>query len=292
MVARRADRRERVTPVPLSPATSIVRVDGLNVRCLEAGRGPAVLLLHGASLGSSADVWELTLGPLAAHGFRVIAFDQPGFGESDDPPDHSVAYRRRFILAFLNALRLGPVHLVGHSQAGRLAVSLAFEHPARVASVVVLGTGSLLPPLGDGPRAARSGEGEDGPAAEPTLDETRALLEASLFNHAVITPERLARRHALSTGRSFQAFVARNRTAAAREADGPPLWQRLEQLPVQLLMIYGRQDRGSAAERARLAQQRFPTLNLHVIDGCKHLIPLDAPAELVALTADFFKGAG
>src|SRR5439155_22073 len=50
-----------------------LRVDGLSVRCLEQGKGAAVLLLHGASLGSSADVWGRNLAPLAANGLRVNA---------------------------------------------------------------------------------------------------------------------------------------------------------------------------------------------------------------------------
>jgi 4,5:9,10-diseco-3-hydroxy-5,9,17-trioxoandrosta-1(10),2-diene-4-oate hydrolase len=273
----------------LTPAEKLARVDGLTIRYLEAGRGPDVLLLHGASLGSSADVWDLSLVPLAHHGFRVIAFDQPGFGLSDDPLDHSVAYRRRFILAFMDALKIGRADLIGHSQAGRLVVSLALEHPARIAHIVVLGTGSLLPPLGDGDPRAGLRDGEEGTAAEPTVEDTRALLEANLFDLALITPEVVDRRHRMSVGKNFLAFQARSRTGRTGEKEGVPLWQRLDQVPVPMLMLYGREDRGAAAERARLARTRFPALNLHILDRCKHLIPMDAAAEFVELTSDFLK---
>ncbi len=67
-----------------------IQVDSLKIRCLEEGSGPAVILLHGASLGSSADVWEGTLGPLAEGGFHPIAYDQPGFGLSENPQDYGV----------------------------------------------------------------------------------------------------------------------------------------------------------------------------------------------------------
>src|SRR4051812_46697577 len=127
-----------------------VQVDGLKTRYLEEGQGPAVLLLHGASLGSSADVWDRNLAPLAAYGRRVIAFDQPGFGLTDNPKDYSVAYRRRFIIQFMDALRLDKASLIGHSQAGAMAVALAFDQTPRIDKVVVLGTGSLLPPLPGG----------------------------------------------------------------------------------------------------------------------------------------------
>lgn len=75
-----------------------VQVDGLNVRYLTEGSGRDVILLHGASLGSSADVWDGDHEPLASWGLRVTAFDQPScFGRTDNPLDHSVAYRQRYI---------------------------------------------------------------------------------------------------------------------------------------------------------------------------------------------------
>src|SRR5689334_24364900 len=83
-----------------------VTVDGLTLRYIEQGEGPAVILLHGASLGSSADVFIRNLAPLARAGFRAIAFDQPGFGLSDVPTDLSPAYRRDSIPKFMDALGL------------------------------------------------------------------------------------------------------------------------------------------------------------------------------------------
>src|SRR5207237_7093688 len=124
-----------------------LRVDGLKVRCLEQGKGAAVLLLHGASLGSSADVWARNLALLASHGLRVIAPDLPGFGHTENPADHSLAYRQRFVLALMDALELDRASLVAHSQAGRIAVGLAFREPPRLAKGVVPGPGSLLPRL-------------------------------------------------------------------------------------------------------------------------------------------------
>ena len=53
-----------------------VQVDGLKTRYIEDGAGPAAILLHGASLGSSADVFERNLKPLAAAGVRAIAYER------------------------------------------------------------------------------------------------------------------------------------------------------------------------------------------------------------------------
>ena len=272
-----------------------VTVDGLRLRYLEEGHGPAVLLLHGASLGSSADVFLRNLGPLAQAGLRAIAFDQPGFGLSDVPVDLSAAYRRDSIPKFMDALSLKTAALVGHSQAGSPAGQLALKEPGRYAHVIVLGTGSLLPPLG--------GEGEGNEAAaqqrlerrmgagEPTVEDTRRMLEATLFHHELITPEELALRHARSVGRNFEAFVARNAAAQAAPAKEPgtPLWQRLVELPMPLLLIYGREDRARAAERAKLLKEKYPQLELHIVPGCKHLVPWDAADEFVRLGVPFLK---
>ncbi len=261
-----------------------VVVDGVRLRVLAAGSGPAVLLLHGASLGSSADVFRRNLAPLAHAGLRAIAFDMPGFGRSDVPRDHSLAYRRAIVPKLMDALGLRTAALVGHSQAGAVGVSLALQHPDQISRVVVLGTGSLLPPLpGSPPRPERNV-----PDHEPSLEETRAALEATLVHRELATPEEVELRHGFCTGRHFAAAAAR---AAAKDPPegGPPLWQRLIDLKMPLLMIYGRQDRGQAAARAALLKEKYPQLDLHLIDGCHHLVPWDAADEFVRLTAHFLK---
>ena len=270
---------------------NFIEVDGLRIRYFEEGKGLPVLLLHGASLGSSADVWTGNLAGLAAHGLRVIACDQPGFGLSDNPGDLSVAYRTRFVLAFMDALQLEKACLVGHSQSGRIAVSLALGHAARVPRVVVLGTGSLLPPL-PGLERPDAAEGEEGGAAEPTLEDTRRLLEASVFDRTLITPAVLQTRHRMSTGKNFRAFLERREALDSekkepKQESKPPLWKRLAEVPVPLRLIYGREDRGHAAERAALAKKLYPGLDLHLVDRAKHLVQWDAAEEFAALCGTF-----
>jgi 4,5:9,10-diseco-3-hydroxy-5,9,17-trioxoandrosta-1(10),2-diene-4-oate hydrolase len=273
----------------VAPIDKFVQVDGLSLRYVEMGQGPAVILLHGGSLGSSADVFLRNLPPLAAAGFRAIAYDQPGFGLSDTPSDHSNAYRRASILKFMDALGIEKAALVGHSQAGGPAVQVALQSPDRVTHVVVLGTGSLLPPADDGKgkvEAAVQQRLERRMAqAEPTIEDTRKLLEANLFHHELITPEELVLRHARSVGRAFEAFCARNDLAESAPAAAPatPLWKRLVDVKQPLLLVFGKQDRAKAFERATLLKETYPQLDLHIAEGCKHLVPWDAAEEWVRL---------
>jgi 4,5:9,10-diseco-3-hydroxy-5,9,17-trioxoandrosta-1(10),2-diene-4-oate hydrolase len=285
------DLRAMDAPVKARIDEKYVAVQGLNVRLFEAGEGPPAILLHGASLGSSADVWRRNLAPLAAHGNRIIAYDQPGFGLSDDPPDWSVGFRTSFVLALMDVLGLARASLVGHSQAGAMAVRLALSQPDRVSRVVVLGTGSLLPPLPDQPGGARAAaEGEEGSEHEPTSDDIRALLKSNLANHALVTEAEVAVRLRMSTGKNFRAHLARAGVGGQKRGGGAekPLWQRLGELRQPLLLIYGREDRGHARRRAELAQEQFD-LDLHLVSDCKHLVQWDAAEAFHRLAGPFLR---
>jgi len=278
------------------PEDRFVEVNGLRLRYIEKGDGPPVIFLHGASLGSSADVFIRNMDAFAHAGFRAIAFDQPGFGLADTPQDHSVGFRRKSVPALCAALGLKTPALVAHSQAGTMAVQLALEAPDAWSHVAVLGTGSLLPPLaeaGEGREAAVQARLERRMATEePTIQDTRKLLEANLYHHELITPDELALRHSRSLGRAFQAFVARsaqesNKTKAPSQ--DKPVWQRLVDLRPPLLMIYGANDRANAAERATRLKSLYPQLDLHITPDCKHLVPWDAEKDVARLVIPFLK---
>jgi 2-hydroxy-6-oxonona-2,4-dienedioate hydrolase len=275
------------------------KVDGLNIRYLEEGKGVPAILLHGSSLGSSADVFRRNLHALGGDGIRAIALDLPGFGKSDPPAESGAAPGKSFVLRFMDALGLKRAALIGHSSAGNAVVSVALEHPERVSHMMILGTGSLLPPLetaagkvGGREAAAQARLEERMVKTEPTLEDTRALLEANLFHHELITPEELELRHQNSIGRPFEEFVARHakaRDGGNKAKTGTPLWQRLTELKMPLLLIYGRNDRARAEERATLLHQRYPELNLHFAEGCKHLVPWDAADLFHRLAVPFLK---
>jgi pimeloyl-ACP methyl ester carboxylesterase len=276
-----------------------VNVAGLRTRYLETGRGPAVILLHGASLGSSADVWLRNMDPLAGSGLRVIAYDQPGFGLSDDPPEWGIRFRTDFILKFMDALGIDKAALVGHSQAGNMAAELAVAHPDRITRIAVLGTGSLLPPLPEGEgakKAADPAEGEEGGDSEPTLAEARDVLAKNLFHQNLVTDEEVALRLRMSTGKNHKAFLARN--AAGSKNKGKPkdpnkkaMWQRLDEVKQPMLMIYGRDDRGQAGKRATMLKQQRPALDLHIVPDCKHIVQWDAETEFHRLAGPFLGAA-
>ena len=241
----------------IKPEDKFVNVDGLKLRYIEEGSGPSVLFLHGASLGSSADVFLRNLGPFAKAGFRAVAFDLPGFGLSDIPAKQSVPQQRNSIPKFIDAASLGKTALIAHSRSGGFAVQLALEDPSRYSHVIILGTGSLLPLQTEAQvgryEAVQARVDKEMAEKEPTLEDARKLLQADTFNHSLISDEDVAIRHSRMVGRNFKAHQERqNQEAPAGGAAKPskPIWERLSELKMPLLMIFGREDRAHAGERA------------------------------------------
>lgn len=270
-------------------AERFVRVDGLNTRYLEEGDGPAVVMFHGASIGSSAEVYADNLGPLAAAGLRAIAIDRPGYGQSDDPPDDSLTYEAAFVERFLDALGLPSACLVGHSQSATLAVMIALAKPERVPGVVVLA--ALVPALpGGGPlNIADLHE-------PPTVDNLRELLAEHVHDRAKLTPELLQRRLAMSTGVNWTRYQRRLQKRGGPPRDSGQLWERMCQQPERYLLLMGRDDEHyldngklTSAARTELAQRQCPRMRIVLLEGCGHLVQWDCPDEFVRHTAEFVK---
>jgi 4,5:9,10-diseco-3-hydroxy-5,9,17-trioxoandrosta-1(10),2-diene-4-oate hydrolase len=240
-------------------------------------------------------VFVRNLGPFAKAGFRAVAFDLPGFGLSEKPAKQSVPQQRNSIPKFIDAAGLGKTALIAHSRSGNFAVQLALEEPNRYSHVIVLGTGPLLPPQSEAQvgryEAIQARVDRDMAQKEPTLEDARKLLQADTFNHALISAEDIAMRHSRMTGGNFIAHQERQNhdAPAGGPATARPLWERLTELKMPLLMIFGREDRSHAAERAELLKKLKPEINLHIVNGCKHMVHWDAFDDLMRLGVPFLK---
>jgi pimeloyl-ACP methyl ester carboxylesterase len=276
-------------------ADKYIAIDGLRLRYIEEGSGHPVLLLHGASLGSSADVFRRNLGPLAKAGLRAIAYDFPGYGLSEVGSDLSLNYQTASVPKFSDALGLKKPALIAHSRSGSMAVQLALKDPERYSHLVVLGTGTLLPPLPEDVegRYAQVAQRVDREMAvtPPTPDDTKKLMQADLFHTDMVTPEELALRHSRSIGKAFETFTARANAGGDGSGGQPatPLWKRMLDLKIPLLLMYGRNDRAHAGDRAELLKKMHPDLNLHIVENCKHMVPWDAEQEVYRLAIPFIK---
>jgi pimeloyl-ACP methyl ester carboxylesterase len=107
---------------------------------------PAVLLLHG--LGSAGADWLLQFEPLTQAGYRVLAPDLRGFGQSSWPGQTSVQAMAGDMGLLLRQLDTAPAHVVGISMGGTVALQLALDQPDLVRRLVLVNTFARLRPQG------------------------------------------------------------------------------------------------------------------------------------------------
>lgn len=105
-------------------------------RELGGAGAPALVVLHGL-LGSSRN-WQSAGAALAARGPRVVALDLRNHGDSPWADDCGHAAMAGDVAAWIERAGLGPVHLLGHSLGGKVAMRLSAERPALVARLTVV----------------------------------------------------------------------------------------------------------------------------------------------------------
>ncbi len=122
-----------------------VDVRGVKARYYDEGKGEPMILIHGGSTGgsSSANVWTRNIQGLARR-YRVLAIDRLGSGLSGSSPagDYDTPAQVEFVSRFIDALKLGPVHAVGHSGGGGVVLNLALEHPEQVKTLTIMAYGA------------------------------------------------------------------------------------------------------------------------------------------------------
>jgi pimeloyl-ACP methyl ester carboxylesterase len=184
--------------------------DGVRIVFLDEGSGDPILLIHGFA-SSIKDNW---IDPgwvsfLTGNGFRVVAIDNRGHGESDKP--HEVSAYGAPLMAedarrLLDHLGIARSDVMGYSMGARITAFLALAHPARVRSAVFGGLGGNMvrPMAGTGPIAhaleARSIDDVVNPTArtfrafaEKTGSDLKALAACIRSSRDPLTPELVAR---------------------------------------------------------------------------------------------------
>lgn len=119
-----------------------IAVGDVRVHVRHAGRGPAVVLLHGHPRTGST--WHRVAPLLVGRGYRVVVPDLRGYGRSTAPeprPDHAQASKRAMaddVLAVMRSLGHERFLLVGHDRGSYVAFRLALDHPESVGAVALL----------------------------------------------------------------------------------------------------------------------------------------------------------
>lgn len=142
LVPWQAARREARAEAGHPPEGRFLDLDGVRVHAVEMGKGPDVVLIHGSS-GNARDM-TFRLAPALADRYRVIAFDRPGLGYTDDINPAGASITEQADLLSRAAARMGaerPV-VVGQSYGGAVALAWAVHHPGAISALVPVAAAS------------------------------------------------------------------------------------------------------------------------------------------------------
>lgn len=229
-----------------------------------------ILLLHGFA-SNRKEGWRRTgwYAALERRGFRTIAMDQRGHGESmksHDPADYGRLKLAADALALLDELGVGRVDVFGFSMGVRTALQLAIDAPDRVSNLILGGVGAKL---FDPPRPGASEAMAKAMAAEDPASIDNEMLKS--FRH-----------FADEQGEDRQAL------AAFSAAESPPLdREAMGRLPMPVLVAAGAWD-DLAGDPEGLARV-FPLGTGMSLPGCDHFSAIPH-ASLKAAVFDFIDG--
>ena len=168
----------------------------MNVLERSGGSGPVVLFIHGNV--SSATFWEETMLALPDT-FRAVACDLRGYGETDPQPidaTKGLADMAADVHSLVETLRLGRVHIVGHSMGGGVVMKYAIAHPEELLSLTLVDPVSPFGYSGtkdaDGTPCTEDGAPAGGAGINP--DFVRLLREGYTGTEEQMAPRNVFRR--------------------------------------------------------------------------------------------------
>ena len=257
---------------------SFTSLGGQRLHYVREGSGPTLLLLHG--IGSNSRSFRHQLADLS-DGCLVVAWDMPGYGQSDDPPQpFSMADLADAAASLLDDLGTPSAHVLGHSFGGVVAQMLVHRHRDRVASLVLADTNPGGGSLPEPERSARMRQRLDAIANQTPREIAEARAPALVS--AAASPRLLAELT------DIMAEIRPGGYAAAAVALGTTdLTDRLADVRVPTLVVCGELDQVTPPDTSRLLAQRIPDARLAIIPGAGHASNQERPAEFNSVVRAF-----
>jgi 3-oxoadipate enol-lactonase len=244
------------------------------------GPEDAPVLLLGPSLGTSTDVWERNIGPLAER-FRVVRYDHRGEGRSPEPAGpYEIADLGRDVLALMDRLWIERAHVGGVSLGGMVAMWIGAHAPDRVDRIVPMCTSAHMP---DAPWAERAAAVREAGSTEPIADTVvRNWLTP---DYAAGHPDERAWLRGLLTASPPEGYA--NCCEAIERMD---LRDELPHVEAPTLVISASDDPSTPPEHQRVIADLIPGARLEVIDNAAHLANVQHPSTVNQLIIDHLEG--
>jgi pimeloyl-ACP methyl ester carboxylesterase len=268
------------------------------VSCIDIGRGPTALFVHG--VGTNALVWHRVMTDLAEDR-RCVALDLPLHGSTPASPDQDfgLGALADIVETFCVGADLGPLDLVAHDTGGAVAQIFAARHPQRLRSLCLTNCDAHdnVPPDAFKPTidlAASGALSAGSPALMADLDAARALvfgsgyedvahldldMVRSFLDPVVGTPERAKR---------FEQFLLALRPDDLLDAEPD-----LRRLGVPAMIVWGTDDVFFELSWAYWLHDLLPgAVEVVEVDGARLFFPEERPGDLVAPLREFWGRVG
>lgn len=259
--------REPVLTSALPPSFPgrVIRVGGHDVRILERGAGPAVLLVAGT--GGSVANWPVSFLDRLAVDHRVIAVDLYGMGFSERSSDFAYGFAlwSQQLVAVLDALAVERASLVGHSLGGTVGIFFAANHPDRVDRVVLAASAISFP--WSFPLLIIPGPGELFLASQEVFGPT-------------FSSEHRAQAIAAYRIRGTRVALLRYVRHSVLEAGG--LSPAVAAVRAKVLQLHGTADEEVPFSAAQRLQTRLRDSRLVPIAGASHFLMFDVPERFTS----------
>jgi len=262
-----------------------VTVEGRAWPYLEGGdpAKPTLLLVHGFS--GDKDNWSF-LAPYLTRDYHVVAPDLPGFGENERNPAlaYDIAAQTARLKAFADALGLQRPHIAGNSMGGWIALRYALDYPDALASLILLDNAGV------------NGTNESDLQKQAANEDYNPLVLASLEDAdrlvamVVHKPSHIPQR--LKPVLYADALRYRDQLDAAfwviaTEMRDHPLNDRLGEVKVPTLIIWGRHDRLIDVSCVAELERGIAGSRSHVFEHVGHVPMVEDPKATAAVMREF-----
>lgn len=270
------------------PAGAVVHIP-VTVRYIDEGedhRG-TILLMHG--IPTWGYLYHAIIPPLVEAGYRVLVPDFLGHGWSDrrDRFDRSFQDQARMIVAFLSALGLERVDVVGHDTGGAVALILAIEHAFLVNRLVI--SNSVCYDRFDDDML------DFGHPLRWKHRSVSDLVEAleSCLKEGISHPQQLTpafREGIIAPWNSEEGKLSLLRNASALNANQTmALVDRHSSISVPTLVLWAMDDPWQKSEDGMRLASEIPTARFQAIEGASHWLQQDTPEQFTNALLAFLK---
>lgn len=253
-----------------------INIDGYNISYKISGEGDCVVaILQG--WGTDLGVYD-TVANTINDMYKVIQFDFPGFGGSDEPKNAwDVDAYADFFCHFMEALNIKRVTLLGHSYGGRVIIKLASRDnlPFEIDNIVLVDSAGIVHPK--------------------TLLQKVNIYKYKLLKKVLgitlvysLFPELIddwKSRQGSSDYRNASPIMR----ACLVKAVNEDLSHLLPNIKQDTLLIWGDKDTATPLADARVMEQQIPNAGLAVIKGAGHFPFLEQPVLFKNIMIAFFK---